>query len=528
MESHADGSLLQRQNLDRRKIMVVNLKARIETFLKDHKNVFLWMLCALALLRIFFFIASFPFFNNVDEKSHFDTVVKYSKGYLPRTETMKFEYESAELIVLYSSPEYFRNLKYLKSAKTSPPVWHFNRDKISQYLNNATNGWTRHTNREAFSPPVYYALAGIWYNIGKLLGIKGLHLLYWIRFLNIPIYATLFWFAYLLCRNAFKNDLFMQVGVLVLLTCFPQDVFYSINSDVLSPLFCLMSIYFLIQILRSYRSFSFHLLTGLVVSATFLIKFSNFPMLLIFAIFIFLHIRKLVYERRLKEQLPNLFSLVSGCLLPIIFWFGWNSYALGDFTGSILKVHDLGWTVKTLGKMLDHPIFTLGGFTYFTSNLINTFWRGELVWGLQRITSPGMDYFYVLSSCLFVTLSTINSLFSKNDYSPDQRFLNYISALMLLFSVFFLSILSIIYDFGNCPYPSQAHPYFVSGRLIFGAFLPFLILYLDGLRIFTSKISRRINPLIVVLFICIIITCSEIHMTYPVLKSHYNWFHILG
>ena len=506
--------------------MAVNSKERIEAFLGKHKYFILWMLCTIAVLRIFFFIASFPFFNNLDEAAHFDTVVKYSKGYLPRAENMNYEYESAEFIVLYGSPEYLLDSKYLEKAKASRSQWSFKRDQISQLFDKSAYEWTKIINYEASSPPVYYALAGAWYDLGKLFGLKGGDLLYWIRFLNLPVYAALFWFAYLLCTYVFKKDLFMQFGVLILLTFFPQDVFYSINSDVLSPLFCLMSLYFLIRIIDSYRSSSFHLLTGLVVSATVLIKFSNCPILIIFAIMVFQYIRKLTDEKRFKEQLPNLLLLVSGCLLPIILWLGWNYYALGDITGSTVKVSSLGWKVKPPGEMLHHPIFTIGGLTYFLSNLLVTFWQGEVFWGLQQMTSKAMGYFYILSSCVFVPLSIINSLLSKNDYSIDHRRLNYISALMIFFFVFYLALLSIVYDFGNCFYPSKEYPYFTSGRLILGAFLPFLILYMDGLRTIISKISGRINLLIVVLLICTVITYSEIHMTFPVLKSNYNWFHI--
>jgi hypothetical protein len=527
MQKEPQGSFIKSEGKSREKSMAIHSKSRIEAFLEGHKYFLLWVLCLFALLRISFFIAAFPFFNNVDEQAHFDTVVKYSKGHLPREETMKYEYESAVLIALYGSPEYLRNSEYPEAA-IPPPLWRFNGAQISEYLDKKTYEWTRQSNREAFSPPVYYAFAGAWYNLGKLLGIKGGDLLYWIRFLNIPIYAALFWFAYLLCRSTFKNDLFMQFGVLLLLAFFPQDVFFSINSDVLSPLFCLISIYLLIQILRSNRTWPFHFLTGLVVSATFLVKFSNCPILILFAILIFLRIRKLACEGRLKEQWPHLLLLVSGCLLPIIFWLGWNYHALGDITGNAMKVHDLGWTVKPFGEIWNHPIFTLGGFTYFASHLLETFWRGEFVWALRRMTSVAMDYFYVWSSCVFVSLSIINSWLSKDDYSPDHRFINKISAIMVFISVSFLALLSIVYDFGDCWYPSRNHPYFTSGRLIFGAFLPFLILYLDGLRMMASKISGRINPLIVVLFICIVITYSEIHMTYPVLKSNYNWFHIHG
>src|SRR5208282_3824109 len=164
----------------------------------------------------------------------------------------------------------FRTSGDFGPAGMPPPLWRFDRDRISLYVNKAIDGWTKTTNHEAFSPPVYYALAGVWYDLGKLFGLTGGDQLYWIRFLNILIYGALFWFVYLLCRNTFRNDLFMQFGVLLLLSFFPQDVFYSINSDVLSPLFCLMALYLLIQIRGSDRSLPFHLLTGIVLSATFL------------------------------------------------------------------------------------------------------------------------------------------------------------------------------------------------------------------------------------------------------------------
>jgi hypothetical protein len=155
-----------------------------------------------------------------------------------------------------------------------------------------------------------------------------------------------------------------------------------------------------------------------------------------------------------------------------------------------------------------------------------TFWRGEFVWGLQRISSVIADSFYVISSCIFIPVSIISTLASKEDYSPEQLFLNYISAFLFFFFIFLLAILSIIYDFGTCWYPSRDYPFFTSGRLILGAFLPLLILYWDGLRVTVTRISARINPLLIVLLICILIMFSEIYITYPVFISNYNWFHM--
>src|SRR2546427_885367 len=39
--------------------------------------------CFLAAARVLVFSAAFPFFNNVDERRHFDLVVKYAQAHVP-------------------------------------------------------------------------------------------------------------------------------------------------------------------------------------------------------------------------------------------------------------------------------------------------------------------------------------------------------------------------------------------------------------------------------------------------------------
>lgn len=519
-----------------------SLNARIESFLTRHERLLLWALCALAMLRVFFFAAAFPFFNNVDEQAHFDTIVKYSKGYLPRKDVVHYERESAELIVLYGSPEYFKSPADFHLGEIPPPLWRFHSDQLSeqerkqipedarkqlsQLIAKKIDKWTERRNPEVFCPPIYYALAGAWYDLGKLCGLTGGRLLYWLRFLNLPVYALLFWFVRLLCKNVYENDRSMQFGVLLLLAVFPQDVFYSLNRDVLSPLVCVMSLYLLLQIYTAERSLLFHALTGAAVASTFLVKLSNCPMLILLAIVVSLTIRKLGTAGRLKERLPNLLLLVSGCSIPILLWLGWNAFVLDDLTGNTGKIRFLGWTMKPLTEMWDHPIFTLKGLTYFVSELLKSFWRGEFVWGLHRLASTGMDFFYVISSCVFVLISVINTQISKDDYAPNHRFLNNFSALVIFLSVLFLAVLSIMYDFGESWFPSREFPFFSAGRLILGVLVPFLILYLDGLRITVSRISAGLNIVLPVIALCILITYTEIKLTYAVLESNYNLFHL--
>ena len=55
--------------------------------------------------------------------------------------------------------------------------------------------WRAQPNHESLQPPLYYALAGLWWRIGKECGLHDGFLLYWIRFLNVFIIAALVWFV---------------------------------------------------------------------------------------------------------------------------------------------------------------------------------------------------------------------------------------------------------------------------------------------------------------------------------------------
>jgi hypothetical protein len=506
--------------------MLSGINLRFHIFLENHLLVILLTLCFLALLRIFLFSAIFPFFNNVDEQAHYDTVIKYSHGYLPREGNNKYEPSAVENILLYGSPEYFHGPADFPDKEIPPPPYLY-RSQILPLITEQLNNLAKIKNPEAFSPPVYYTLAGMWCDLGKLMGIGGGYLIYWIRFLNIFIYAALFWVTYFLCRKIFPDNLSIQLGVLLLLAFFPQDVFYSISNDVLSPLFCLTSLYLLLEIYNSQKSPQFHFLTGIIISATILVKYTNIPIFLIFIALMARKIANLLKNREIKNQLMNIALLAAGSVLPIICWFCWNVYALGDITGNAEKISDLGWTVKSFVDMWNHPIFTFKGLTLFGSEILKSFWRGEFTWGMKPIASSWADYFYIISSGIFIITSIINSIVSKTDYSANQRLLNNASTFILLLFILFLASFSIMYDFGTCFYPSRENPFLASGRLIIGGLIPFLILYIDGLRILLSKISKRVDLLLaIVLLICILITYSEIDITYPVAKSAYNWFHL--
>ena len=149
-----------------------------------------WILCLMAGARVFFFAAAFPFFNNVDEQAHFDLVLNYSHGDLPRG-VVGFSPESIPYFVQYGTPEFFVSPEAfppLASPKLGPLI-----DKIAAAASPAGQEWKDAINAEAWQPPLYYSAAGLWLNLGRWFGFSGLSLLYWVRFLNIFLAGALVW-----------------------------------------------------------------------------------------------------------------------------------------------------------------------------------------------------------------------------------------------------------------------------------------------------------------------------------------------
>jgi hypothetical protein len=85
-------------------------------------KAFIWLLCLLAGMRTLLFCAGFPFFNNADEQAHFDVVLKYSQGHLPRG-MEHFSGEPARYFVQYGSPEFFMSPAAFPDGRFPPPTW---------------------------------------------------------------------------------------------------------------------------------------------------------------------------------------------------------------------------------------------------------------------------------------------------------------------------------------------------------------------------------------------------------------------
>src|SRR5256886_658777 len=480
-------------------------------------------LCLLAAIRVFVFAAAFPFFNNVDEQAHVDLVTKYAHAKLPRS-IEPFASDAAFCFAVYSTPEYFVKPEQY-GGQYPPPNWLLPREQLQKILDDETPFWESRLNHESGEPPLYYALAGGWMNVGHVLSFRGLSLLYWVRFLNIGLAAALVWIGFAATRSTFPNNQFLQLGVAMLLAVWPQSAFYSVQGDALSPLLFGIAFLGLTKLLQSERpGIGLAVWTGLAIAATCLIKTSNLPLPLVaigaIAWKIFLSPR----NGSLRPGLITLGVFLLSLAVPLRVWVAWYHHHFCDLTATKFKNELFGWARKPLCEMWFHPVFTLNGIKEFWPDLIASFWRGELVWHLQRMASAAVDAFYAVSSAI-VILATGVFLLRRGSKNNEQRFILWVALLSFLSIVAFLVVLSISFDFGQCPYPSREHPYFTSGRLLDAAAVPFFLLFayvIDQFGNWTKQQWLRSTLLGATVLVLIV---SQLQVNAPAFSSRYNFFH---
>jgi hypothetical protein len=334
----------------------------------------------------------------------------------------------------------------------------------------------------------------------------------------------LVWLGYVIARTVGLERLGLSIGVPLLLAFMPQDVLYVVSNDVLSPV-CFGVLF--ICVLQWLRAESLSLLlgamTGLAIAATYLTKLSNLPLLTVAIIAIVAKwLQMLLRHRGAATVALSLTILCAG--VPIGGWMLWSKLHFGDVAGSTAAISLLTWTPKPLADWWHHPIFSLQGLWTFWSEVIARFWRGELMWQDRELSWRVADEFYAISSLLLLCAAVIGIRQYKM-LSTFQRQALLLAALTVIAALAFLALLSVRFDFGECIYPSRAHPYLTSGRLMSGALIPFALLYVYGI----GYLLRRVGPvasIIVVAGIMAFATVSEIFINRAVFASEHNWFHL--
>lgn len=497
------------------------------SFIAAHELRIVLALCILAGLRVLIFGAAFPFFNNVDEGAHFDLICKYAMGHVP-THIEHYSSEAANRIIYTFTSEYDAPTPGASPGSTTPPLWtSASKYEVERTLEESVPHVKQKTNHESTQPPLYYILAGGWFRLGKLLHLDGGHLIYWLKLIDVLAYMPLVWLSYLFARRFFGRDDFMRLGVPLLLVVFPQDTFYSLNNDVLTPLLFGLAFYCLLDLyLAESKNYRFHVLTGLAVALTFMNKFTNLPILIIFGAVLVLKFLKSQNAGKLGADVPKLAAAFLAAVAPITALLIRNRLVLGDFAGAAAKIERMGWTVKPLGQVWQHPIFTPSGMIYFWNALMKTYWRGEFIWSGNVLASNGVDLFYVLSTTALVAACIVSLRMARNMPS-GERLATTMGLWVFGISIAMIGLLSTLYDYGWCFYPSRALPYLTSGRLLSGTMIPFAALYIYGLNFVLSRIGLARHRWGILFIILSVILISELSLTAPVFGSLYNWYHML-
>jgi hypothetical protein len=490
-----------------------------------HETRIVVLLCALAALRVFLFSAAFPFFNNVDEQSHYDLVRKYARGHVPAG-MEHLDRDAVRDMILYGSQEYLVPADRFPGGVVPPPVWSLPFDRIRTAFESRVQRGSQDLNLESTQPPLYYAVAGLWYRLGGTLGLRGGWALYWVRFMNVIVCVLLVWLAHLYARRVSPADGFLRLGMPLVVAFLPQDAFYSVNNDVLLPLAGGAALLTLLVLARGKpKGHAFHAVAGLLVAAAVLVKLSALPIVLIaLAAAGMIPWRAAAGERR--AAVGRSAVLLLGVAVPLVLWGTRNGLVLGDVTGSAAKATLLHWSLKPLGSLLDHPLFTPGGIATFWQETMTSFWRGEFTWGFERIASRGWDLFYGISSFVLPAAAVVGLVFHGRSGRSEGRVAHGLGLAMLLLSLLLLAGLSVAFDFDGCYYPSRSHPFLTSGRLALAALLPFVALYLSGLEVLLP--GRRGAALRWALLIAVVVgmTASEVGLSRAALHSAYNWFHL--
>ncbi|WP_157605451.1 DUF2142 domain-containing protein [Schlesneria paludicola] len=478
--------------------------------------------CLVGVIRIFLGAASLPLFIDVDECQHFDLVVKYARGDWPATTGQAWDAETVRVSILYGTFEYLSPPEKFYGA-FPPPAWILPTSQQQALIKRYESQMQGHVNYEAHSPPLYYLLAAAWLRLGELLGFTGPFAAYWVRFLNIPLYATLILVAYRFCRTYFSPTVTMAVSAM--LAFFPSTTFFSVNSDVACPLTALVALWLLVRWQTDPVTIRSSFWTGMTVAAALLVKLTNVAILALCAAAILVTWFRVAQRRgRWAEYWPGI-CLTLSVAIPCGAWMLTNQFWLGDWTGTADKVEYLGWTVKPWGEFFLHPLFSPAGELAYWKRLCTSFYLGDMNWHGQSWADPIFLNLVAWLTFAMVPIGlTMGSSRRRSEGDEARAVVRRYCFAMIVGSIGFLLGLSLIYDFGGCIYPSRQYPYYNSGRLIYGGMVPILVLFAGGVE----SIGRRVGWLAALILIVAISTMlpPQIRLFEQVIQNPSNLFHL--
>ena len=486
----------------------------------QNNRTVIFFLCAVAAAHVLIFSAAFPFYSIVDEQMHVDLAVKYSQGKIPRS-LAPADTEAAPYLAIFGSPEFLQT-----NGAVYSPAWKQPIETVRETLAAKQTFFTsRFQNHESSQPPFYYAAAGAWWQLGKALHFDGLGLLYWLRFLNVVFVIALTALGWRAARDIFPENNFVQLAVPAFIAVLPQSAFYAVNNDIASPL-AFGAVFVLLLKFGAAEPPSSRLGAGLglALAVTFLTKISSLPLLAVTGVFLAWKIIFLARRGNMRASAAPLAVLFFTAAMPIAAWMAWCQTRFGDLAGTAQKVKFLNWTEAPFAAWLQHPIFTAHGLWFFLKGNLASFWFGEELWHRMPLANESANIAVTIGSLGLLALVLAALLWRHSGFSVPQRTAVAFGLACFVASLAFFALLSVKYDFNDCFYPSREKPFFVSGRLMLGMLVPFLILCAAGLDRLMKNFQSA-TKFILLFLLLVFLLASEIAMDGPVFGSAYNWFH---
>jgi len=238
-------------------------------------------------------------------------------------------------------------------------------------------------------------------------------------------------------------------------------------------------------------------------------------------------VRRRPDARRLRGEGGRLLAMWVLIAVPVGAWLIRNRIVFGDITATAYKIERMGWGRRSPSEFFDHPIFTPSGLGTFVSELVPLFWRGELAWHRVPLAMPSADVFYTSTTLVFFLLALFG--LRRRERPIDRRLAEGMAWLLVAGYVAILAGLSPLYEFHETSNPSVDMPYFVQGRLISGALLPFAVVYVRGAQVAAGALPARYASVAAWALLGLAVAVSMVSEGFlhaPIFASEYNLFHL--
>jgi uncharacterized membrane protein len=482
---------------------------------------FLAILCVAGAARILIGAAVLPFFADTDEAFHFDLVHKFSRGFWPNRPVSLLDSETVELQIFDASPEFALEPKTVPAVGDYPPPLRSLRNAtgIENFVALQRTKLSQLPNHEAYEPPLYYALAAIWFDCGKSFGMSDRAGVYWLRCLNGLLYGLLIATSYAVARPYFGGA--TALGVAALVAFFPNPVYFTVSNDVLAPVTGAIALLLLLRWCHvDAPGRGLAAAAGAAAAAAVLVKLSSAAALTALVVALFM---RLFRDGRWQKTAAYAWPMLLATAAPLALWVARNRIVLGNWSGTGGRLAVRGLKAKPLSEWLDHPLFTFGGLGEFLRKLCISLISGDSMSHGRPVHSAPVELYFLVTIPVLVVAALV-AAWSTGRREKKIWDAAALSLVIVVVAVAALAIMSLSIDFGAASFPSRESPYYAFGRLTGVALVPLLVLYAVGARALSGRRTALFAGFISVSVLMMIL--GQVGYLKGFASSQFNWFRL--